>query len=119
LFSEVCEALRQGGRFVLTWRDLSSELQGVDRFIPVRNTADKIMTCFLDYQPGLVVVHDLVHTREGGSWKLAKSCYPKLRLTVDDVRRELAQAGFDIYAVDNVRGMSILAAQKVQPTQAR
>jgi SAM-dependent methyltransferase len=113
LFSEVSGALRQGGRFVLTWRDLSSELQGVDRFIPVRNTADKIMTCFLEYHPGTVVVHDLVHTREDGAWKLAKSCYPKLRLAVDDVRREVAHAGLDVYAVENVRGMSVLAAQKV------
>lgn len=113
LFSEVSATLRRGGRFVLTWRDLSSELEGVDRFIPVRHSADKIMTCFLEYQPGIVVVHDLVHTREEGSWKLAKSCYPKLRLAVDDVRRDLAQAGFDVYAEDNVRGMSILAAQKV------
>ncbi len=113
LFSEVSGALRQGGRFVLTWRDLSSELQGVDRFIPVRSTTDKIMTCFLEYRPDTVVVHDLVHTREDGSWKLAKSCYPKLRLAVDDVRREVTQAGLDVYAVENVRGMSILAAQKV------
>jgi SAM-dependent methyltransferase len=113
LFSEVSGALRKRGRFVLTWRDLSSELQGVDRFIPVRNTPDTIMTCFLEYHPGTVVVHDLVHTREAGSWKLAKSCYPKLRLAVDEVRRELEQAGFDLYAVENVRGMSVLAAQKV------
>lgn len=112
LFSEVSGALRPGGRFVLTWRDLTSELQGVDRFIPVRNTADKIMTCFLEYHPGTVIVHDLVYTREDGSWRLAKSCYRKLRLAVDDVRREMAQAGFDVYAAENMRGMSVLAAQK-------
>jgi SAM-dependent methyltransferase len=112
LFSEVSGALRRGGRFVLTYRDLSSELQGVDRFIPVRSTADKIMTCFLEYHPGIVVVHDLVHTRENGSWKLAKSCYPKLRLAVDDVRQELVRAGFEVYVTENVRGMSVLASQK-------
>lgn len=42
LFAEAFRALR-------TFRDLSSELCGVDRFILVRNTADKIMTCFLEY----------------------------------------------------------------------
>jgi SAM-dependent methyltransferase len=113
LFAEVSGALRRGGRFVLTYRDLSSELKGVDRFIPVRSTTDKIMTCFLEYHPDIVVVHDLVHTCENGSWKLAKSCYPKLRLAVDDVRRELAQFGLDVYTSENSRGMSVLAAQKV------
>jgi SAM-dependent methyltransferase len=112
LFAEVFATLRQKGRFVLTYRDLSTELQGVDRFIPVRSTADKIMTCFLEYHPGTVLVHDLIHTREDGSWKLARSCYPKLRLAVDDVRRELARVGFHVYATESVRGMSILAAQK-------
>jgi SAM-dependent methyltransferase len=113
MFAEVSGALTRGGRFVLTYRDLAVELQGIDRFIPLRSTADKIMTCFLEYHPGVVVVHDLVHTRKDGAWQLAKSCYPKLRLAVDDVSGELARAGFDIYAAESVRGMSILAAQKV------
>jgi SAM-dependent methyltransferase len=112
LFAAVATILRRNGRFILTYRDLSTELQGVDRFIPVRSTADKIMTCFLEYHPGTVLVHDLIQTREGDSWYLAKSCYPKLRLAVDDVRRELAQAGFHIQATESLRGMSILAAQK-------
>jgi SAM-dependent methyltransferase len=55
---------------------------------------------------------ELVHTREDGSWKFAKNCYPKLRLAVDEVSHELVQTGFDVYAVENVRGMSILGAQK-------
>jgi SAM-dependent methyltransferase len=114
LFAAVSAALRQNGRFVVTYRDLSTELQGVDRFIPVRSTADKIMTCFLEYHPGVVQVHDLVHSREPqGTWRLAKSCYPKLRLAVDEVRRELAQAGLHVYAAEQVRGMTVLAAQKV------
>jgi len=79
----------------------------------VRSTADKIMTCFLEYHPDVVQVHDLVHIREDGAWRLAKSCYPKLRLAVDEVRRQLAQAGLHVYAAEQVRGMSILAAQKV------
>jgi dienelactone hydrolase len=97
----------------VTYRDLSTELRGVDRFIPVRSTAEKIMTCFLEYHPGVVVVHDLIHVHSGDAWRLAKSCYPKLRLAVDDVCRELSQAGLHVYARENVRGMSVLATQKV------
>jgi SAM-dependent methyltransferase len=113
LFSEVSAALRRNGRFVVTWRDLSTELRGVDRFIPVRSTAEKIMTCFLEFHPGVVLVHDLIHSHSAGAWQLATSCYPKLRLAVDDIRRELSQAGLHVDACENVRGMSVLAAQKV------
>jgi SAM-dependent methyltransferase len=112
LFAAVSAALRKDGQFVVTYRDLSTELHGVDRFIPVRSTADKIMTCFLEYHPGVVQVHDLVHSREDGTWRLAKSSYPKLRLAVDEVRRELAQAGLHVYAAEQVRGMNVLAARK-------
>lgn len=120
LFSRVSAALRRNGRFVVTYRDLSTELRGVDRFIPVRSTAEKIMTCFLEYHPGVVMVHDLIHIHAGEArstpeavWHLTKSCYPKLRLAVDDICRELSQAGLHVYAHQNVRGMSVLATQKV------
>jgi SAM-dependent methyltransferase len=112
LFSEVFRALRPGGQFVLTFRDLSSEPRSIDRFIPVRSTADKIMTCFLEYGRGVVMVHDLIHVREGDSWKLLKSSYPKLRLPTDEVRQNLEDAGFEVYSQEAVRGMSILAARR-------
>jgi SAM-dependent methyltransferase len=112
LFAAVLRALRENGRFVLTFRDLSSELRGTDRFILVRSAADKIMTCFLEFGPGVVMVHDLIHIHEAGTWRLLKSCYPKLRLSADEIRHELEKVGFKIYAQETVRGMSVLAAQK-------
>lgn len=112
LFSDLFHALRPGGQVVLSFRDLSVELHGVDRFIPVRSTADKIMTCFLEYGPESVLVHDFIHLREGESWKLLKSCYPKLRLSVDEVHRSLESEGFEVYAQETVRGMSVLAARR-------
>lgn len=112
LFSEVFGALRPTGQFVLSFRDLSAELRGVDRFIPVRSDADKIMTCFLEYGPDVVMVHDLVHIREGGSWKLLKSTYPKLRLSTNEVRRNLEDVGFEVYVQEAVRGMGVIAARR-------
>jgi SAM-dependent methyltransferase len=112
LFSEVFRALRPGGQFVLTYRDLSVELHGVDRFLPVRSTPDKIMACFLEYRPDAVMVHDLLHIRDGDTWKFLKSSYPKLRLAVDDIRRDLEEQGFRIYAQETARGMSVLAAHR-------
>lgn len=112
LFAEVFRALRPAGRFVLSFRDLSAELHGLDRFIPVRSDADKIMTCFLEYGAATVMVHDLIHVREGGTWQLRKSSYPKLRLSAGEVRRDLQQAGLEVYAQEAARGMCVLAAQR-------
>jgi SAM-dependent methyltransferase len=113
LFAEVSRTLRKNGRFVLSFRDSSAELSGVDRFIPVRSTADKIMTCFLEYGADVIKVHDLIHIRGGSAWRLVKSCYSKLRLSADDIHVELAEAGFKVDTQESFRGMSVLAAQKV------
>jgi len=47
LLRRICNALEIGGRVILTFRDLTTELKGLDRFIPVRNDANIIFTCFL------------------------------------------------------------------------
>ncbi len=96
LFRDIATALAPGGACVLTWRDLSIELTGTDRFIPVAADVDRVMTCFLEYEPGTVVVHDLVHVRDGAAWTLHKSSYRKLRLAVSWVVQELAGAGLRV-----------------------
>jgi hypothetical protein len=81
--------------FVITYRDLTKELEGLDRFIPVQSDENTIMTCFLQYESAeSVVVHDLVYTRDGAAWSLSKSSYRKLRLGADWLVRELNAVGF-------------------------
>jgi hypothetical protein len=70
------------------------------------------MTCFLEYHPDVVTVHDLIHVREDGAWRLLKSCYPKLRLSVDGIRKELEAVGLTVDICESVRGMTLLAAKK-------
>lgn len=79
---------------MLSFRDLTAELAGIDRFIPVRADAERIMTCFLEYGPETVLVHDLIHIQDGEGWTLRKSCYPKLRLGTRWVTAELAALDF-------------------------
>lgn len=81
MFTLAQSVLRSGGLLVLSYRDLSSELFGADRFIPVAGDEHKILTCFLEYMAEDVVVHDLLHERKNGAWELRKSSYRKLRLT--------------------------------------
>ena len=97
LLRAVSEALVVGGRFVVSYRDLSVEAVGVDRFIPVFGDDERVMTCFLEFdRPESVMVHDLVYRRDGGRWALEKSCYRKLRLGVDWLVSAMERAGFEV-----------------------
>ncbi|WP_167471934.1 class I SAM-dependent methyltransferase [Nocardia arthritidis] len=97
LIANVAEALRPGGSFVVTYRDLTAELDGANRFIPVRGTADRVLTCFLDYvDEDTVMVHDLLHTRDGDGWRFAAGSYPKLRLSPRWLAEQCRKAGLDI-----------------------
>lgn len=95
VFAATFQALAPGGRFVLSFRDLTVPLHGLDRFLPVHADADRIMTCFLENDGDSVRVHDLVHRRtiEGG-WELRKSSYRKIRLSPAWVTTQLREQGF-------------------------
>jgi SAM-dependent methyltransferase len=115
LFRIVHAALAPGGLFILTWRDLTPELTGPDRFIPIRADDQRIMTCFLEYtSPTTVQVHDLVHTRKPTGWTLEKSSYPKLRLSPAQVAQELTAAGLEPAPPTTAGRLALLvAARKV------
>jgi hypothetical protein len=96
LFDKAFSRLEQGGRFILTFRDLSTELKELDRFIPVKSDRNTIFTCFLEYEPQTVKVHDLVYRRDGDAWSFNKSYYKKLRLSKEWVDTRLTSAGFTL-----------------------
>ncbi len=94
LFNKVFFSLEPGGKFIITFRDLSSELSELDRFIPVKNDDNIIFTCFLEYEPETVKVHDIVYKKNIMGWNLFKSFYRKLRLSKDWVHSQLSNVGF-------------------------
>jgi SAM-dependent methyltransferase len=119
LFLDAFDALTSGGSFVLTFRDLTTELHGLDRFLPVRSEAGKIMTCFLEFEDEDVVrVHDLIHILEPKGnpgptgWKLEKSSYAKLRLSSAWVTQKLVDAGFVLSAERPAGRLLLIAARK-------
>lgn len=94
LFHHTARTLRSGGRLVLTYRDLTRPLYGVDRVIPVRSSANRIMLCFLDFSAeDMVEVHDTVYTRDDNGWNVTTSSYPKLRLAPHWIADQLTAAG--------------------------
>jgi len=112
LFAKVREALEPGGKLVITYRDLAREATELDRFIPVRSDDTTILTCFLEYEPEIVKVHDLVYRKLGGEWTFRKSFYRKLRLAQSWVEAELERAELAIAEASVERGFVTLVATK-------
>ena len=112
VLGDAAAAVAPGGHLLLSFRDYSVARRGADRFIPVRSEPDRIFTCFLDYGPEKLLVHDLVHTRANGEWHLAVSAYEKLRLSPVFVREQLVRAGLAIVRDTAQNGLVTLVARK-------
>jgi SAM-dependent methyltransferase len=112
LFADVHSALEPGGRFFATFRDLSVEARELDRFVPVRSDETTIFTCFLEFEPETVKVHDLVYRRDGERWMLRKSFYRKLRLSESWAVAALRAAGFAGVSAGRERGLVLLEGRR-------
>ena len=112
LFCKVHNGLEDEGDFVLTYRDMSCELTGTDRFVPVKSDKDKIMLCFLEYESEAVKVHDIVYQLSDQTWNMKKSYYYKLRLSKDWIESRLKDVGFGKVESFNENGFVINIATK-------
>ena len=86
--------LSPGGRIVLTFRDLTSRLEGTDRFITVKSEPDRIFTCFLEYGTDHVDVYDMVNRMDNGRWVREISTYSKTIISEEDIKTILGEYGF-------------------------
>lgn len=112
LFANIYPILEQGGRLALSFRDLTTELKGIDRIIPVKSDDDKIMATFLEYEETQVNVHDIVFVKGDSDWKLRKSTYKKLRIGIDHVHDFLQHLGFNVISNEMLEGFSVIIAEK-------
>lgn len=110
LCSRVAGSLAPGGRFVTTFRDYTHPARGDGRFISVRSDANRIHDCFIEEEPDRVLVHDIVHERQGETWSMRVSHYPKLRLSPDAVVRSLENLGLGASLTRGPRGMVQIVA---------
>ena len=112
LFREIKRILKPGGKVIISFRDVNAELQGLDRFIPVKSDPDRIMTCVLEFEPETVLVTDLFYERTQSGWSFHKSSYRKIRIAPSAVAEELRGAGLTVTFRDVIAGFQILAATK-------
>jgi SAM-dependent methyltransferase len=113
VFDGVAARLAVGGRLVLAFRDLSTELGDLDRVIPLHASDTLVMTCFLEYEPGTVKVHDLIWARQPDGWHFRKGVYRKLRLAPEAVTTRLERAGFAVQRHQAPAGMIALVGIRV------
>ncbi|QUM76162.1 class I SAM-dependent methyltransferase [Moritella sp. 24] len=112
IFQNSFSSLEDGGKLILTFRDLSTELKDTDRFIPVRSDENIIFTCFLEYERETVKIHDIVYIKKNDKWELNKSSYRKIRLSVEWVEKQLSNIGFKIEESSNRNGFQTIVAVK-------
>jgi SAM-dependent methyltransferase len=112
LIAKASTELQPGGVFVLSFRDYSAPLVADERFIPVRSDDDRILMCFLEYEPRAVVVHDIVHQRSSEGWQTRVSHYRKLRVSPERLIGNLESNRFGVRREAGPRGMVRLVARR-------
>lgn len=112
LIQKSFDMLLPNGKIILSFRDYSIPLVGDRRFIPVKSDSDRILTCFLEYEPDRVRVTDLVHEISDGKWIQKVSSYHKVRITKELVEEYLKLAGFEIVFNQIQKGMVTVVAEK-------
>jgi 2-polyprenyl-3-methyl-5-hydroxy-6-metoxy-1,4-benzoquinol methylase len=100
LLKKAARVIEDNGRLILGFRDLTTELKNLDRFIAVRSGSKNIFTCFLEYEKNHVKVHDIIHEKAGDQWVMKKSYFRKLRISPQWMSDCLQKAGFKIENID-------------------
>ena len=112
LLENTYSSLATEGGLILSFRDLTDALTGLDRIIPVRSDADCIFTCFLEYETTHVKVHDIIYEKVNDRWHLKKSVYQKLRIAPPWMRESLMALGYSIAMSDTQNGIVTIVARK-------
>jgi len=112
LLHQAVAALSAGGLFAVTFRDyVSKTLEGNERYILVRRDEQRILTCFLEYGPDRVMVHDILTQREDAQWVQRISSYPKLRLAPGRIISKLEDLGLNARQETAPSGMVRIVAR--------
>ena len=113
LLRRIYKALEIDGRIILTFRDLTAELKGLDRIIPVRNDDNVIFTCFVEHENDHVKVHDIIYEKKNDRWELKKSFYKKICISPHWTKEFLQDVGFKVETFDIHNGVVCIVAYKI------
>ena len=112
LLDHAYQALEKEGLFILSFRDMTDELTGLDRFIPIRSDAKRIFTCFLEYEKRHVKVHDIIYEMSNGQWQMHKGYFYKLRISANWIKEYLNKSGFKVEIFEIRNTLATIIARK-------
>ncbi len=104
--------LLKNGKLVLTFRDLTLELNEEDRFIPVNSDDNRIFICFLEHRTNYVKVFDIIYEKEKGRWSQKVSSYKKLIISKGAMKEYFENAGFKIEFMGIENGLVTIIGSK-------
>ncbi len=113
LVTEISKHLAPDGHVILSFRDLTRELIDEQRFILVQSDDSKILTCFLEYFPDNVMVHDVLNERQNGKWTQKVSAYPKLRVNQDMISKMLQENNIELVRSEIINRMIHLTGKRI------
>jgi len=112
LILNAAENLFTNGKLVLSYRDLSKELTGTSRFIPVKSDDTRILTCFLEYFESYVMINDILHEKINDKWEMKVSSYPKLKIPLNEITDIIQGFGLSVTLTTVIQGMNYIIAEK-------
>nr|WP_299337566.1 methyltransferase domain-containing protein [Allomuricauda sp.] len=112
LLGDANNILTTNGTLILTFRDYSSQLNDQQRFIPVRSTANRILTCILDYGAEKVKVTDLLYERINSEWIQKVSTYEKVRISPKEVLTLIEKNGMIVKFNKPINRIQTIIAEK-------
>lgn len=112
LISDAAKILDKNGHLIFTFRDYTHKLNDQQRFIPVKSTDNRILTCILEYSLKKVKVTDLLHEKINGEWKQKTSSYEKVRIGTNEIIQMLLKNGLSIKLNEQINRMETIIAKK-------
>jgi len=111
LLKDIRQCLSGKGHFILSFRDQTRALEGVDRILPIKNERDKVFTCLLEYEKNKIGVTDFLYQFADGKWSLQKSSYKKIRIFSEKLEAIISEVGFKIVRKDENNGFVTLVME--------
>ena len=112
LLKDIRQCLSGKGRFILSFRDQTRALEGVDRILPIKNERDRVFTCLLEYEKHKIGVTDFLCQFVDGKWILHKSSYKKIRIFSEKMEAIICEIGFKIVRKDEKNGFVTLVMER-------
>lgn len=112
LILDAANIIQSNGHIILSFRDYTQELNDQQRFIAVKSTENRILTCILEFEPEKIRVSDLLHERINKKWTQKVGTYEKVRISPLTIIQFLKKNGMKIKLHKQINNFYTIVARK-------